>query len=321
MANPAVVQAIIAASRRTGADPVALLATSLQESGGRYNAVGDQGTSFGPFQYHRGGALGTHTPQWAESNAEIDAEAQRFAANQIHHGVGAAALQRPADPTGYAAGVESRIPTARQLLAQYGGASPPASLPSSSRDAPSASLPGGVGVSGHNAFLQQIINANAELAGISAVQVPINSPHAPGLNIPLTSPAATTAAPPHAKGIVNLARQYLGTPYQWGGANPKTGFDCSGLAQYAYGKIGIRLPRTSQQQFQVGRPVPQQALKAGDLVFFKGTDGPANDVGHEGIYIGNGQFIHAPHTGDVVKVSNLGDRYYQAHYAGARRVA
>jgi cell wall-associated NlpC family hydrolase len=321
-ANPAVVQAIIAAAQRTGADPIALLATGLQESGLRYNAVGDQGTSFGPYQYHRGGALGSHTPAWAMSNAEIQDEAQRFAQNQIHHGVGAAALQRPADPTGYAAGVESRIPTARALLAQYRGASPPATLPTAARHPPSASLTGGVGASGASqaAFLQSIIDQNAQLAGIPTLRVPISSPLAPGVNVPLASTTIPKNTPPEAHNIVGLARQYLGTKYTWGGTSPKTGFDCSGFAQYLYGKVGVRLPRTSEQQYTVGRPVPQQALKAGDLVFFKGTDGPANDVGHEGIYVGNGHFIHAPHSGDVVKVSNLFDPYYIRHYAGARRV-
>jgi hypothetical protein len=76
MPDPRVVASVARNASRFGADPVALLATALQESGARYNAVGDQGTSFGPFQYHRGGALGSRTPQWAMSDAEIADEAR-----------------------------------------------------------------------------------------------------------------------------------------------------------------------------------------------------------------------------------------------------
>jgi cell wall-associated NlpC family hydrolase len=124
------------------------------------------------------------------------------------------------------------------------------------------------------------------------------------------------APAPGTNTVIDLARRYLGTPYKWGGANPKTGFDCSGLVQYVYAQKGIALPRTTYQQIKVGKPVNQQNLAPGDIVFFQNK----GDVHHEGLYIGNGQFIHAPHTGDVIKISSLSDPYYQRQFAGGRRV-
>lgn len=108
--------------------------------------------------------------------------------------------------------------------------------------------------------------------------------------------------------VVSTALGYLGTPYVWGGTSP-SGFDCSGFVQYVYAQNGVGLPRTSQSQMGVGNPVSQGQLQPGDLVFFRGG-------GHVGIYIGDGQYVHAPHTGDVVKVSSLSDR----SFCGAKRV-
>lgn len=116
-------------------------------------------------------------------------------------------------------------------------------------------------------------------------------------------------------GVMALAQQYLGAPYLWGGESPK-GFDCSGLAQFIYAKEGITIPRTTFEQFQTGLSVPSNQLQAGDLVFFKGSDSQNGLPGHVGIYIGSGKFIEAPHTGAVVRVSNL--RGYPG-YVGARR--
>ena len=102
--------------------------------------------------------------------------------------------------------------------------------------------------------------------------------------------------------------QYLGTPYVWGGAAPG-GFDCSGLASYAFAQIGKSVPHYTGAIWAAFPQVPSSELQAGDLVFFHG-------LGHMGIYLGGDQFVHAPHTGDVVKVSQLSS---YSGYVGAVR--
>ncbi len=111
-------------------------------------------------------------------------------------------------------------------------------------------------------------------------------------------------------GVVAIALQYLGVPYVWGGSSPSTGFDCSGFIMYVYAQVGVSLPHHAASQYNYGVPVPYDQLAPGDLVFFHG-------LGHAGIYIGGGQFVHAPHTGDVVKISDLGS---YSGYVGARRI-
>ncbi len=114
----------------------------------------------------------------------------------------------------------------------------------------------------------------------------------------------------HAGGVVGIAMNYLGVPYVWGGASP-SGFDCSGFTMYVYAQVGISLPHNAAMQYGMGSAVGREFLQPGDLVFFNG-------LGHVGLYIGGGQFIHAPHTGDVVKISSLTD-WYASTYVGARR--
>ena len=103
-------------------------------------------------------------------------------------------------------------------------------------------------------------------------------------------------------GVVGVAMQYLGTPYVWAGASPG-GFDCSGLVMYAYSQVGVSLPHSSYAMWGDGVAVPKDQLQPGDIVFFDG-------LGHVGIYIGGGEFVHAPHTGTVVQVSSLDSGSY-----------
>lgn len=312
MADPRVIGYVRKAAAATGADPNALLADSLVESGGNLGAVGDQGTSYGPWQFHQGGALGSHSPAWANSYAAALNRAQEFKRLGVHGGKGAAAVQRPADPTGYAAKVQAQLGEARRLLGSTAPAKAvqPVAATRTNDDAD-------IGTHLNNS-LQSIINASSANAGISSIQLPVATPIAP----------RKTPAPVHvakdaqgtggvdAKGasIVEVARRYLGTAYRWGGASPKTGFDCSGLLQWAAAQSGIKIPRTTYEQVKAGTPVNPGQLQAGDAVFFaKGSD-----VHHVGIYIGGGKFLEAPHTGAVVRISTLAGR---KDFVAARRYA
>ena len=133
---------------------------------------------------------------------------------------------------------------------------------------------------------------------------------------PAGAPAATAVAPvaahtAAAQVAVNTALAQLGDPYVWGGGGPNS-FDCSGLTQYAYGAAGVYLPHSSRMQSTTGVPVSASALQPGDLLFFY------SPVSHVGMYIGNGQMVHAPTSGSVVKVVDLA---YMPGLTAARRLA
>ena len=131
------------------------------------------------------------------------------------------------------------------------------------------------------------------------------------IGVSASTPDGAVAPPSQYGGVVGIAMRYLGTPYVWGGASPG-GFDCSGFVMYVYGQMGVSLPHYTGAQWNVGVPVSRSDLQPGDLVFFDG-------LGHVGIYIGGGSFIHSPHTGDVVKISSM-TGWYASTYVGARRI-
>jgi cell wall-associated NlpC family hydrolase len=149
--------------------------------------------------------------------------------------------------------------------------------------------------------LPQLPAAQASLAGVPAF---------PGTVLPTIRGEGIGAD------AVALAERMLGIPYVWGGASPSSGFDCSGLVMYVYGLLGIRLPHYSGYQWYYGKRIAINELQPGDIVFFHPS---ANGPQHEGLYIGAGEFIHAPHTGDVVKISSLYDTQYALSYVGAVR--
>ena len=144
----------------------------------------------------------------------------------------------------------------------------------------------------------------APAAAISSTVAPVSSSSS-------GSGSVGPAPPPSHSSVVSVAMRYLGTPYVWGGASP-SGFDCSGLVMYAFAQVGVSLPHSSYAQYGMGSPVSRDQLQPGDVVFFDG-------LGHEGIYVGGGSFIHAPHTGDVVKISSISG-WYASTYVGARRM-
>jgi cell wall-associated NlpC family hydrolase len=167
-------------------------------------------------------------------------------------------------------------------------------------------------------------------AAAAAVPPPVPTPTTTATTPPTatTTPATTTtpaatATPPATTALgpvalpagypqaATIALRYLGVPYQWGGASPITGFDCSGLVMYVYAQLGVQLPHYAAAQYGYGVAVPFDQLQPGDLVFFSG-------LSHVGIYIGAGEIVHAPETGDVVKITPLAA--FGSSYVGARRL-
>ncbi len=120
---------------------------------------------------------------------------------------------------------------------------------------------------------------------------------------------------PDAEKIMTEARKYLGTPYRFGGVAPD-GFDCSGFIRFVYARGGIALPRSADEQYNVGKNVSMDSLKPGDLVFFSTYE---KGVSHSGIYVGNGSFISAT-TSRGVAVADLMHGYWREHYVGAKRI-
>lgn len=138
----------------------------------------------------------------------------------------------------------------------------------------------------------------------------------------LAAPPAMAAGegvnrPPHhhqptvGDAAVRIALRYRGTPYVWAGTTP-AGFDCSGFTRFVYGRLGISLPHSSYAQWDAGRHLTRRQLRPGDIVFF--------GIGHVGIWIGGGKFIHAPHTGTVVSIDRLDRGWYAASFTGGVRI-
>ena len=128
---------------------------------------------------------------------------------------------------------------------------------------------------------------------------------------------ATSSFSIFGKEVVHSARQHLGLPYVWGGEDPNRGFDCSGLIKFTFQEFDVNLPHRADLQFKYGEQVSRDNLAPGDVVFFATGGYP---IGHVGIYVGEGQFIHAPRRGKPVQVDSIDSGYYQRRFVGARRI-
>jgi cell wall-associated NlpC family hydrolase len=171
-------------------------------------------------------------------------------------------------------------------------------------------------LSNKNAIQTQLADRQRKLAGleseISALQAAERRARAARAASLVSSPASSersfpppTRAPRSA--VVEIAKRYLGAPYQWAAAGPDR-FDCSGFTMFVYRQVGVSLPHSSRAQIGYGERVSRANLQPGDLVFF------GSPIHHVGIYVGGGMMIHAPHTGAVVRIDPL-----HSDYAGACR--
>ncbi|MCC8193098.1 MAG: C40 family peptidase [Deltaproteobacteria bacterium] len=117
--------------------------------------------------------------------------------------------------------------------------------------------------------------------------------------------------------VVATAKSQIGRPYKYGGATPKTGFDCSGLIQWSYKQHGVAVPRLAKDQAKYGKPVKAGQLRPGDIVVFRIS---SRSGIHTGLYSGNGKFVHSPSSGKRIREDSLRTDYWKRRYVAARRV-
>ena len=128
---------------------------------------------------------------------------------------------------------------------------------------------------------------------------------------------AVAGSPGGVSHVLAIARHQVGVRYRYGGRSPATGFDCSGLVYYSHHQVGIAVPRTTRDQFRETRSVNRANLRPGDLVFFR-VDTPR--VGHVGIYMGSGRFIHAPSSGKRVAIEKMSNPYWKVRFLRGGRI-
>ena len=137
-----------------------------------------------------------------------------------------------------------------------------------------------------------------------------------GIVITVLLGAGCAGTPVKGSSIAQLALSMVGVQYRYGGAHPREGFDCSGLVYYTYTSNGHAVPRTSQGQFNAARKIPLAQAEEGDLLFFQDQE----KLSHVGIYLGDGRFVHAPSSGDTVRVASIDTPYYQRHLIAVGRL-
>jgi peptidoglycan DL-endopeptidase CwlO len=163
-----------------------------------------------------------------------------------------------------------------------------------------------------------VLALSAVVSGWAAAPVAVTSPGpAPVVKRLHAKPARFVKKRPKpsvGQRAARIALGAVGVPYSWGGASPASGFDCSGLVYWAFGRLGVEVPHSSYALYDLGRRVPRSRLKAGDVLFFSG-------LGHVGLYLGDGKMVHAPHSGRLVEVVTLARSHYAERLVGARRIA
>jgi cell wall-associated NlpC family hydrolase len=146
-----------------------------------------------------------------------------------------------------------------------------------------------------------------------------NAPQTSARNTDTVPATPRSASAPSAPGnqVARVALRMVGAPYLYGGANPKDGFDCSGLVYYSYTTNGYSVPRTAQDLFKAAQKISLEDAIEGDLVFFQDQA----KLSHVGIYLGDGMFVHAPSSGDAVSIASLATSYYQRHLVAVGRLS
>jgi cell wall-associated NlpC family hydrolase len=306
--------AFVRAGQRYGFDPRLLVAISGAESSfGRF-AQGHNPFGWGP---------GIHFANWGQA---IDTVARGLKQNYLNQGLRTveqiqgkwAPAHVANDPTGLNQNWTRNV---RSFLRELGGGGGPLSAsPTQTRTTttspPTVSGPDIAGMisgqlgAGYPIKPTQQLQNMVDLIRSTPEQTPQHATQQTGV----TFEAGSSSLERKAVGLVMASR---GTPYVWGGSRPG-GFDCSGLLQWAWGRLGVRIPRTTYDQWRVGRAVGRNQLRPGDAVFFRGSDPRGGLPGHVGMYIGGGKFIEAPHSGATVRISTLAGR---SDYQGARRYA
>lgn len=335
--DPQVRDAIVRIARNHGVDPMAALAVAMGEGGVKFGAVGDNNTSFGPFQLHVGGAL----PQGKDAAWANSIDGIRYAIRTMA-GAGAKGLkgldainaivrqfERPAAPDASVQNAWKRYqdPAFRQTLMDAVGPLPgqtpqmpgvpqtPAAQPQQNDATRQAAL----------ASIQRIASGekyNPVAALNETVAFRQRTQQMPDTQSPAAA-ALSVAGTPATDPVTGYALDQLGTPYSWGGGTPSgpsegfaqgagiVGFDCSSLVQAAWAKAGVKLPRTTYDQIKVGQavdPGKPGSWRAGDLLF--------PHPGHVMMYLGDGKAVEAPYTGGVVRVVDVGSR---SKYVAVRR--
>jgi cell wall-associated NlpC family hydrolase len=354
LANTQPTPALAAIQKAAAANGLAwkpLAAVAHFESGLNPTALGDGGHAFGLFQNNNAGGTITNDPnpkRFFDPNVSAQYAARAVKGLNIQ-GLSPAQqvaeivnrYERPQKP-------QPEIAGAQQYLATLGGQQ--SAAPAATGTAPAQpTAPTLAGPAFNQASLaplqasldlgqqqnQRALDALGKISGVKstaaaapdlstllqqqqALQTPNTQPAAPKVHTVSLKGKTPNGISPQAAKAIELARTYLGDPYQYGGSTHK-GIDCSALIQNIWKANGVDIPRTAAEQYHTGTPVAPHQLQPGDALYFQ-TEGKAAGVTHTALYIGNGQLLEAPHTGDVVKIAPLAG-YYQQHLVGARRFA